>query len=294
MTDKTAPEERSRDASREPLNDMEDGSVPASLPTADPAETLSRLLNGYQATQALHVAARLGIVDVLQDGPKTAQVLADRVGAHEPSLRRFLGFLTTLGLLTHDSEGHFAATPVGALLRADHPESERPWALLLGAPPIWQPWGELYEAVVSGRPAFERVYGERFFTYLGHNPEQAALFNAAMSSDSANVADILDAYDFSGSHTIVDVGGGRGALLRGILERAPQAKGILFDLPAVLAEAEAGLEAREVVLTGKCERVGGDMFQSVPAGAMSTCSSASSMIGVMRRPSRSCAIVARR
>jgi hypothetical protein len=110
------------------------------------------------------------------------------------------------------------------------------------------------------------VYGERFFTYLGHNPEQAALFNAAMSSDSANVADILDAYDFSGSHTIVDVGGGRGALLRGILERAPQAKGILFDLPAVLAEAEAGLEAREVVLTGKCERVGGDMFQSVPAG----------------------------
>jgi hypothetical protein len=111
MTDKTAPEERSRDASREPLNDMEDGSVPASLPTADPAETLSRLLNGYQATQALHVAARLGIVDVLQDGPKTAQVLADRVGAHEPSLRRFLGFLTTLGLLTHDSEGHFAATP---------------------------------------------------------------------------------------------------------------------------------------------------------------------------------------
>lgn len=200
MTDNTAPEEHSRDASREPLNDMEDGSVPASLPTADPAETLSRLLNGYQATQALHVAARLGIVDVLQDGPKTAQVLADRVGAHEPSLRRFLGFLTTLGLLTHDSEGHFAATPVGALLRADHPESERPWALLLGAPPIWQPWGELYEAVVSGRPAFERVYGERFFTYLGHNPEQAALFNAAMSSDSANVADILDAYDFSGSH----------------------------------------------------------------------------------------------
>lgn len=235
--------------------------------TNDPAEALGRLLDGFQATQALHVAARLGLAEALRDGPKTSQALADHAGAHEPSLRRLLGFLTTLGVLAQDREERFATTPVADLLRADHPESQRPWALLLGAPAIWRPWGDLYEAVMTGRPAFERVYGEPFFSYLGHDPEQAALFNAAMSSDTANLAEILDAYDFSTAGTIVDIGGGHGALLRGILERAPQAKAILFDLPAVVAGVEDGrAPTAESTAEPGYERVGGDMFASAPTG----------------------------
>jgi hypothetical protein len=269
----------SPEPSQEPSSVLPDeqGTVtlPASSPSAgstadsayDPAKLLGQLLDGFQATQALHVAARLGLVDALRDGPKTSSALADRFGAHEPSLRRLLGFLTTLGVLTQDGMEGFATTPVGDLLRADHPESDRPWALLLGSPAIWRPWGALYEAVMSGRPAFEQIYGEPFFSYLGHDPEQAALFNAAMSSDTATMAEVLDAYDFSGAATIVDIGGGHGALLRGILERAPQAKGILFDLPSVVAEAEAEHVSNvEPTTEPGYERVGGDMFASVPAG----------------------------
>jgi O-methyltransferase len=118
---------------------------------------------------------------------------------------------------------------------------------------------------MTGRPAFEHVYGEPFFSHLGHDPEQAALFNAAMSGDTANDGEMLDAYDFSGAATIVDVGGGHGALLRGILARAPHAKGILFDLPAVVAETAAEDKTHPLV-ESRYERVGGDMFASVPAG----------------------------
>ena len=297
MTPDPTSQTASREPSQETLNetsDEQDENGPTSSPAADstadvahdPAGALGQLLGGFRATQAIHVAARLGLVDMLRDGPRTSQALADRVGAHEPSLRRLLGFLTTLGVLAQDGEGHFLTTPVGDLLRADHPESERPWALLLGAPAIWRPWGSLYEAVVTGRPAFEQVYGEPFFSYRGHDPAQAALVNAAMSSDTANIGEVLDAYDFSGAGIIVDIGGGHGALLRGILERAPQARGILFDLPAVVAEAEAEAEAEragkpvaeeaalastlvptaEPEIEPEYERVGGDMFASVPAG----------------------------
>jgi hypothetical protein len=244
---------------------LQEGSRMASEDTQDVralVETLDQMLGGFQTTQALHVAARLAILDVLHSGPKTSSALADAVGAHEPSLRRLLGFLTTIDILTHDGDGRFAATAMGDLLRADHPESARPWALLLGAPPIWRPWGELYEAIVSGRPAFDQVYGEPYFTYLGHRDQEAALFNAAMTSDS-NLSAILDAYDFSGFAKIVDVGGGQGALLRGILEQSPQATGVLYDLPSLVAQ---GHELKNSAVAERCEVVGGDMFDSVPAG----------------------------
>ena len=295
MTSDPTSQAASREPSQKPLSetsDVQDESGPTSSPAADstadlthdPTEILGQLLGGFRATQAIHVAARLGLADMFRDGPETSRALADRVGAYEPSLRRLLGFLTTLGVLAQDGEGRFVTTPVGDLLRANHPESERPWALLLGAPAIWRPWGDLYEAVVTGRPAFEQVYGEPFFSYLSHDPEQAALFNAAMSSDTANLGEILDVYDFSDAAIIVDVGGGHGALLRGILERAPRARGILFDLPTVVAEAEAEAEhagtpdpaeaALASALVSSAEpgiepgydRVGGDMFASVPAG----------------------------
>lgn len=162
-----------------------------------------------------------------------------------------------------DADGRYAATAMGDLLRADHPSSERPWALLLGDACIWQPWGNLYEAVMSGQPAFEHVYGEPYFMYLGHHPQEAATFNAAMTSDDTSLSAILDAYDFSGFETIVDIGGGHGALMRNILERAPKANGILFDLPSVVAEAD---QLDDPAMAGRCQRIGGDMFQAVPTG----------------------------
>jgi len=235
-----------------------------SSPRRDPADILDDMLAGFQSTQALHVAARLGIVDHLAQGPKTSRELASAVGAHEPSLSRFLGFLATTGVLAIDKEGLFTATEMGQLLRSDHPQSKRQWALLLGSPLFWRPWGELYEAVMTGLPAFEQVFGEPFFAYLGRNEQDSQLFNAAMTSDGSAVPEILDAYDFSGLKRIVDVGGGQGSLVVGILAQYPEARGVVYDLPSAIADAPHTLKTPEVAR--RCEFVGGDMFESVPAG----------------------------
>jgi hypothetical protein len=224
---------------------------------------LQQMILGFTVSQALYVTAKLGIVDVLHDGPKTSPEIAGAVGAHEPALRRLLRALTTIDILVED-DGRFAATAEGDLLRSDHPQSVRPWAIFLGAPIVWRPWGALEEAIRPGTPAFDRVFGEGFFSYLEHSPEDGAVFHAmATSSSSGAVPAILAAYDFSGFTRIVDVGGGEGALLRGILERYPHAMGVLYDLPSVVAGADA---LRKPAMTARCEIVGGNMFQSVPAG----------------------------
>ena len=227
-----------------------------------PEALLNGMLAGFMESQALHVAARLAICDVLRDGSATCGTIADAVGAHEPSLRRLLRFLVAMGILTEDGDGRFAATPLGEPLRSDHPRSLRTVALLMGAPFIWRPWGQLYEATLTGQPAFDRVYGEPFFAYLGHSPEDAAVFNELMTS-STSVPAILGAFDFSGFMKIVDVGGGKGILLRGILERYPHATGVLCDLPSVVADAH---ELNASAVSARCEIVGGDMFNALPTG----------------------------
>ena len=230
-------------------------------PDATLEQQLFKLLAGYEVSQALHVAAKLGLGDVLRDGPKSSAAIATEVGANEQSLERLLRFLTAEDILTEDVEGAFAATPMGMLLRSDHAQSIHPWAALLGDPIIWLPWGELYETVMTGQPAFDRVFGEPYFRYLEHSPDEAALFNAAMSEDRS--LPILEAYDFSGCRQIVDVGGGQGALLQAILERNPQAKGILYDLPFVVDDAH---DLKQSAVASRCAFFGGDMFQSVPTG----------------------------
>ncbi len=232
--------------------------------TTQPAEILNKMLGGYMQSQVLYVAAKLALFDVLRDEPKTSQELASLTKANEPSLRRLLGYLTSVNMLREDTRGRFKATEMGELLQSNHPHSLYPWALLLGAPLMWKPWGEFYETIKTGEPAFDRVFGKPFFQYLGQNPEDAALFNAAMTQTlSDSLSDITEVYDFSDFRKIVDVGGGHGVLLRGILERYPHIKGVLFDLPSVVADAK---EIKGSAVEDRCEIAGGDMFQSVPMG----------------------------
>ena len=237
-----------------------------SATTPDPDAMLQselfKMLGGFQISQALHVAAKLGLGDLLRDGPKTPTEIAARLGADQPSLVRFLRFLAAQDILTEDDQGAFATTAMGVLLRSDHSHSIHPWAALLGAPIIWSPWGELYQTVMTGQPAFDRVYGEPYFQYLEHSPEDAALFNAAMSDDPS--LPILEAYDFSEFRQIVDVAGGQGVLLQAILDRHPQAQGVLYDLPFVV---DASHELKDSAVANRCAFVGGDMFESIPAGA---------------------------
>ncbi len=224
--------------------------------------TLNQLIWGFTRSQAVYVTAKLGIVDVLSDGAQTPRAIAERVGADERALRRLLRALTTIDILVEDRHERFAATPTGELLRSNHPQSVRAFAICMGAPLVWRPWGELCGGIQTGTPAFDDVYGESFFAYLGRRPEQAALFDAAMTSiSSGNLPAILAAYDFSGLTKIIDIGGGRGTLLQGILEQYPQASGVLFDLLPVVTEAHP-IKASSVA--ARCSFVGGDMFRAVP------------------------------
>lgn len=194
----------------------------------------------------------------------TVPAIAVAVGADAGALRRLLHALTAVDVLREDDDGHFTATARGALLGTDHPQSLRNRALYLGAPFFWRPWGELVAAITTGTPAFDQVYGQSFFEHLNHAPHDDAVFHAAMSSGSrGNLDAILAAYDFAACTRIVDVGGGQGALLSGILEQYPHATGVLFDLPAVIAAAHA---FRASPLAARCEFVSGSMFEAVPAG----------------------------
>lgn len=229
-----------------------------------PSMQLMRLLwPGAIAVQAIHVAATLGLADLVASGPKTVAELAAKVHAHGPSLGRLLRALTSLGIFVEDADGRYRQTPFSETLQADHPNSMRRWAMMLGAGFMWRPSGELDLTIRTGQPAFEHVYGAPFFKHLADHQDDAAVFNAAMSSMPAWITSLVEAYDFSRFERIVDVGGGHGALIAGILSANPHLRGVLYDLPGVVA----GAAFREEAMAGRCEIVGGDFFESVPAGA---------------------------
>jgi hypothetical protein len=237
---------------------------PKVTPGPEEGEALERLIWGFTASQAVSVAARLGIADVLRDQPKTPGEIASALGADESAVRRLLRALTTVDLFVEDERGRFAATSIGQLLESDHPRSLRAFATCFGSPLFWRSWENLHQSILTGKPAFDQVYGQPFFEYLAHTPDAGAAFNAAITSrNRGDLPAILAAYDFSGCSKIVDVGGGQGTFLRGILERYPDATGVLFDLPSVVAEAR---DLKESPVAARYAIVGGDMFEAIPPG----------------------------
>lgn len=140
---------------------------------------------GAMAAQAVYVAAKLGVADLLKDGPRSADDLAHVTRAHSAPLHGRLRALASLGVLSENAAGRCQNTHLSETLRTDHPESIRAWALFLGAPFLWKPWGELYHTVMTGRPAVNRVHGTSFWTYLAEHPDDAVAFNGAMTAGSA-------------------------------------------------------------------------------------------------------------
>lgn len=228
-------------------------------------QLMQRIFPGAIAVQGIYVAAKLAIADQLERGPMSSEELAQATHAHAPSLQRVLRALTTLGIFAEDATGHFRQTDLSATLCQDHPASMRPWALMLGAPFVWQPSGELYQTVLTGEPTFERVYGTSFFEHLATHPDDATVFNAAMGANASRIITaVVEAYDFSPFARIMDVGGGDSTLLHGILTANPQSRGILFDLPEVVAGATV-LQSGPVAT--RCECIEGNFFDAVPTGA---------------------------
>lgn len=226
------------------------------------ARMMQMIWPGAFAAQAIYAAARLGIADFLENGPHSAERIAETTSADASSVRRLLRALSSLEIFREDDDGRFHQTPLSAnLCSGSH---VREWAIMLGSPFVWQPWGSLYDGIRTGKCAFDEVFATPFDDYMTAHPEEAEAYNAAMNAGAfMAMSAIAKAYDFSGFKIIVDVGGGRGALLAGILEANPKASGVLFDMPAVVAE----LEKLQVMRLGaRCSVEGGDFFDRVPAG----------------------------
>lgn len=232
---------------------------------APPPAILLQMMTGYWASQALYVAAKLGVADQLADGPVPCEALAAATGADAPSLRRVLRALASVGVFTEAAPDNFALTPLAGLLRTGTPGSMRALAIMY-AEEQYRAWGDLLHSVRTGTPAFSRQFGMDYFAYLATHPEADRVFNAAMTGWTDQLADaVVDAYDFSPFGTVVDVGGSYGTLLTAILRRHPGARGILFDQPHVVADAAGQLAAAGVA--DRCTAVGGDFFRELPAGA---------------------------
>lgn len=242
--------------------------IPATASAGTPAglAEMRRLISGYALTISVSVVAQLGIADRLAQGPQTAADLAKICGVDADFLRRVLRYLASEGVFEQQAEDRFALTDLSHWLRADVPGSMRPRAAFVGSRISWPVWGHLLQAMQTGKSGMEMAYGKTLFEVGRQDPESAATFNSFMAAQTAaSVRALLDAYDFSTTREMVDVGGGRGALVAGVLQAQPQMRGILFDLAEVVSSAPPLLESAGVA--ERCRIIGGDFFQSVPAGA---------------------------
>ena len=234
-------------------------------PSRKTVEKLFQMIMGFRVTQMIYVVAKLGIADLLKAGPQDPESLAQATHTHGPSLYRLLRALASLGIFAEDEEGRFTLTPLAELLQSGVPGSMRSRALHFGGQPDWQSWGQLLYSITTGETAFRHLHGMDPWEYRAKNPEVDAYFNDFMYQQTATqTAAVIAAYDFSEIGTIVDAGGGYGALLAAILQANPQMRGILCDAPHVLKGAPPTLEAAGV--SDRCELVPCDFFDSVPEG----------------------------
>src|SRR6185503_11981728 len=212
-----------------------------------PDAYLLQLSFGAMLSQALYVAAKLGVADLLAEKPLPVSELAARTNAHERSLYRILRSLASVGVFEETDPKVFALTPYAEPLRSDAPNSLRNGAIFMGAEWHWRVWGNMLYSVQTGKPAWGYVHGAEVFDYFAANPEQSEIFNRAMTDGSASIAPVIvESYDFSGINTLVDIAGGHGYLLAQVLKANPDTRGILFDVPPVIAGAGALLEKEGV------------------------------------------------
>jgi O-methyltransferase domain len=230
-----------------------------------PPLQLFRMVTGYYVSRALYVVATLGVADRLANGPREHEELARETATHGPALRRVLRLLASVGVFSEEPDGRFALTPIGACLRDGVPGSMRAAARLFGGT-TQDRWADLLYSVQTGEPAFRKqARADDPFAAIGADPELAALFDEAMADWTKHVAvAAAAAYDFARFGIIIDVGGGNGTLLAGILSVTPGPRGIVFDLPHVVERAQPHLA--EVGVADRCTAVGGDFFQDVPQG----------------------------
>jgi hypothetical protein len=223
-----------------------------------------RLLGVLSATwlaQAMYVLAKLGVPDLLREGPRPVTELAAACGADRDALARLLRALALAGHLTRPEPDTYGLTATTDLLRGDAPGSLRLAALMQGEE-VFRSFAEIMHTMRTGQPAFEKVYGQPFYDYLGSNPEAAYTFNESMGGQAPPAA--LAACDIGDDDVLVDVGGGNGSLLSELLRHHPARRGVLLDLPEAVDIARDHLARTGVAHRVEC--VAGSFFAGVPAG----------------------------
>jgi O-methyltransferase/methyltransferase family protein len=230
--------------------------------THEPRSELTGRLLGFVVSQALYVAARLRIPDLLAAGPRPLAELADAAGADPDALYRLLRMLAGQDVFVEQAGGTFANSAASELLR-DVPDSLRAFALEAGEV-SYPTLGEILWMVQTGRPAFETVFGAVWEEHLVRNPEASSRFDRLLTARQLELVDYLADREWRGHETVVDVGGGDGALLHGLLARRAGIRGIVFDLPGRVARARERIAAAG--LTDRCQTVSGSYVQGVPAG----------------------------
>lgn len=235
-------------------------------PQKPPAHVnVMQLLNGPHIAGAVSCLAQMGIPDLVEAGPKSAEELASQIGADPEALYRLMRATASVGVLSEEPDGKFSETPMSAVLRSNGKPSLRAFAIMGGREWHGRGWSRLEYCVRTGKQALEQIYDTPTFKFFEQNPEEGQIFNDAMTGLSMiDGPAVAAAYSFDGIRSIVDVAGGHGFLLATILERNPQMKGTLYDEPHVIEGAKNG-PLKPVM--ERCTLTAGDMFSSVPAGA---------------------------
>jgi SAM-dependent methyltransferase len=242
------------------------------MPAQDPkhssahaSDSVVRFVEGSWLSKALYVVVRLGIPDLLRDGPRSAEELAAHTSTNAQSLQRIMRALAGEGIFDLADSRRFYLTPASTLLRTDVPDSMHPWALLMLGEVHQVAWGDLMHAVCTGESAFLHRFGVDLWQYCAQNAEHGQLFAAAMAGFTTTyIRGLLDSYLFAPFRRIVDVGGADGRLLVEILRANPDTQGVVFDRPHVVARAEQRID--EAGFSSRCSVQGGDALVEVPRG----------------------------
>lgn len=231
--------------------------------TLSPRDVITHAPLQVLLARALAVAAELGIADLVSREPKSPAELAAATGAHADSLHRLLRMLASHGVFAEDDRGRFELTPLAAVLQTGSADSLRDFLRFFSGDIVWNAYRELLHTVKTGEYGFAHAYGMEFFAYLAAHPDVGALLSAGLAQVAApENAAIVSAYTFGQFARLVDIGGGRGDFLATVLTAYPTVRGVLYEQPQVAANP-ADLQAAGVL--ERCEVVGGDFFQSVPA-----------------------------
>jgi ubiquinone/menaquinone biosynthesis C-methylase UbiE len=228
-----------------------------------PRQQLAQMITSYWTSQSIHVAAKLKLADLIHAGPKTGAELAAATKTQPQALYRLLRALASAEIFREEAGGKFHMTDKADLLRDAHGSM---WAVaMMMGDEHFRSWGDLLYSVQTGKPAFDHIFGKPVFEWLSQHAEEAKIFDAAMTGfHGPETQAMIDAYDYTGINTLVDIGGGNGTVLTAVLQKNPTMEAILYDLPGVIERAKKNLA--DAGLSSRCKTMAGSFFDSVPVG----------------------------